>query len=84
MLPLQLEQQRTTLLLSNDPLDEALFQELPIGILVIEGQGEIRFVNQAALNLLGLSGSQLLGHTPVDPDWHIIQENGKPFQLKLQ
>ncbi len=84
MLPLQLEQQSTTLLLGNDTLDEALFQELPIGILVMEGQGEIRFVNQAALNLLGLSGSQLLGHTPVDPDWHIIQENGKPFQLKLQ
>lgn len=84
MLPLQLEQQSTALFLGDPTIDEALLQELPIGILVMEGQGEIRFVNQAALNLLGLSGSQLLGHTSVDPNWHIIQENGRPFQLKLQ
>lgn len=84
MLPLQLDPQRIGLTHRDNTLSEALFQELPLGILVMEAQGEIRFVNQAALNLLGLSESQLLGQTPVDPDWHIIQENGKPFQLKLQ
>jgi PAS domain S-box-containing protein len=84
MLPLQLNPQRIGLTHRDNTLSEALFQELPLGILVIEAQGEIRFVNQTALNLLGLSESQLLGQTPVDPDWHIIQENGKPFQLKLQ
>ncbi len=50
----------------------------------MEAPGEICFVNQAALSLLGLSESQLLGQTPVDPDWHIIQKDGKPFQLKFQ
>ena len=84
MLPLQLNPQRIGLTHRDNTLSEALFQDLPLGILVMEAQGEIRFVNQAALNLLGLSESQLLGQTPVDPDWHIIQENGKPFQLKLQ
>ncbi|MEP0778520.1 PAS domain S-box protein [Microcoleus sp. ZQ-A2] len=84
MLPLQLNPQRIGLTHRDNTLSEALFQELPLGILVMEAQGEIRFVNQTALNLLGLSESQLLGQTPVDPDWHIIQENGKPFQLKLQ
>ena len=84
MLPLQLDPQRIALTHRDNTLSEALFQELPLGILVMEAQGEIRFVNQAALNLLGLSESQLLGQTPVAPDWHIIQENGKPFQLKLQ
>lgn len=84
MLPLQLEQQSTASLLWDDTIYEALFQEVPIGILVMEAQGEIRFVNQAALSLLGLNESQLLGQTPVDPDWHIIQENGRLFQLKLQ
>lgn len=84
MLPLQLDPQKIALAHRDNTLSEALFQELPLGILVMEAQGEIRFVNQAALNLLGLSESQLLGQTPVDPDWHIIQENGKPFQLKLQ
>jgi len=84
MLPLQLDPQRIALAPRDNTLSEALFQELPLGILVMEAQGEIRFVNQSALNLLGLSESQLLGQTPVDPDWHIIQENGKPFQIKLQ
>ncbi|AFZ16553.1 PAS domain S-box protein [Allocoleopsis franciscana] len=84
MLPLQLDPQRIALTHWDNTLSEALFQDLPLGILVMEAQGEIRFVNQAALNLLGLSESQLFGQTPVDPDWHIIQENGKPFQLKLQ
>jgi PAS domain S-box-containing protein len=84
MLPLQLNPQSIALAHRNNSLSEALFQDLPLGILVMEAQGDIRFVNQAALNLLGLSESQLLGQTPVDPDWHIIQENGKPFQIKLQ
>jgi PAS domain S-box-containing protein len=84
MLPLQLDPQSIALAHRDNSLSEALFQELPIGMLVMEAQGEIRFVNQAALNLLGLSESQLLGQMPVDPEWHIIQENGKPFQLKLQ
>jgi len=45
--------------------------------------GEIRMMNQAALNLLGLTESQLLNQEPLDSDWHVIQENGTPFQLKL-
>ncbi|HEY9830475.1 MAG TPA: PAS domain S-box protein [Stenomitos sp.] len=84
MLPLQLDPQSIALAHRDNTLSEALFQELPLGILVMETQGEIRFVNQAALNFLGLSESQLLGQTPVDPNWHIIQEDGKLFQLKLQ
>ena len=84
MLPLQLEHQSTALARRDDIFCEALFQDLPIGILVIESQGEIRFFNQAVLNLLGLTESQLLGNTCADPNWHIIQENGRPFQLKLQ
>lgn len=84
MLPLQLEHQSTALARRDDLFSEALFQELPTGILVIEAQGEIRFFNQAVLSLLGLTESQLLGQTSVEPDWHIIQENGRPFQLKLQ
>ena len=83
MLPLQLNPQ-IDLAHRDDTLCDALLQDVPIGILVMEAPSEIRFVNQAALDLLGLSESQLLGQTPVDPEWHIIQQNGKPFQLKLQ
>jgi PAS domain S-box-containing protein len=84
MLPLHLDRQDIALARGDDTLSKALFQDLPVGILVMEPQGEIRFFNQATLNLLGLSESQLLGQAPIDSDWHIIQENGKPFQLKLQ
>lgn len=84
MLSFQLDQQSAPLALRNDSLSETLFQELPIGILVMGVHGEIRFVNQAALNWLGLSENQLLGEIPLDPDWHIIQADGSPFDLKIQ
>ena len=84
MLPLHLDQQSAALATKGSLIPETLFQDLPIGVLVLGAQGEIRFVNQSALNLLGLTQSQLLGQTPVDPDWHVIQEDGTPFQLKLQ
>ena len=83
MLHLHIDQQSATPANKEGFLPET-FQDLPLGILVMGAQGEIRFVNQAALNLLGLTESQLLGNTPLDPDWHVIQEDGTPFQLKLQ
>jgi PAS domain S-box-containing protein len=83
MLHLHVDQQSATPASMGGFLPEA-FQELPLGILIMGAQGEIRLVNQAALNLLGLTESQLLGKTPLDPDWHVIQEDGTPFQLKLQ
>lgn len=83
MLHLHVEQQSVTPAPRGSFFPEA-FQDLPLGVLVMGAQGEIRFVNQAALNLLGLSESQLLDQTPLDPDWHVIQENGTPFQIKLQ
>jgi PAS domain S-box-containing protein len=84
MLHLHLDQQSTALAGQGDSLPEALFQKLPLGVLILGAQGEIRSVNQAALNLLGLTESQLQGQTPIDPDWHVLQEDGTPFQLKLQ
>jgi PAS domain S-box-containing protein len=47
-------------------------------------QGEIRSVNQAALDLLGLTEDQMMGQAALDPAWHVIQEDGTPFQFKLQ
>jgi len=69
---------------TTDILPQALVKELPIGVLTMGAQGEIRQVNPAALKLLGVSADQLLGKTPLDPNWQVIQENGKPFALKLQ
>lgn len=84
MLPLHLNQKSAAPANRGGVLPEMLFQDLPIGVLIMGAQGEIRFVNQAALDLLGLTESQLFGQTPIHPDWHVIQEDGTPFQLKLQ
>jgi PAS domain S-box-containing protein len=84
MLFLSVDQQSNALARRANTLPETLFQELPIGILVMGMQGEIRTVNQAALNLLGLTETQLQGQTPIDPNWHVLQEDGTPFQFKLQ
>ncbi len=84
MLPLQLDQQSVALRRRGDTIFDTLFQKLPIGVLVMGRQGEIHFLNQAVLSLLGLTESQLLGQTPLDPDWHIIQEDGTPLQLNHQ
>ncbi len=84
MLPLPLNQQSAKLARRSHSFPETLFQDLPVGVLVIGGQGEIQFVNQAALSLLGLTESQLSGQTPLDPDWQIVKEDGTPFPLKFQ
>ena len=84
MLPLELDHQSVTLGHLGNAIPDTLFQNIPIGVLVLGVQGEIRSVNQAALSLLGLTESQIKGQTPLDPDWHVIQEDGTPFGLKLQ
>ena len=84
MLFLQLDRQSATLARQSESLPEALFQALPIGVLIMGAQGDIRFVNQTALSLLGLTESQLQGQTPLDPQWHVVQEDGTPFPLKFQ
>lgn len=66
-----------------DTFPQVLLSELPVGVLVMGAQGEIRFTNQAALDLLDLTADQMLDQTPLDPAWHVIQENGTPFQMKL-
>ena len=83
MPPLHTNQQSGALAPRIDNLPPALLKELPVGVLVMGVSGEIRMMNQAALNLLGLTESQLLNQEPLDSDWHVIHENGTPFQLKL-
>jgi PAS domain S-box-containing protein len=69
---------------ATEILPQILMEELPIGVLVMSAQGEVRQVNPATLKLLGVTTEQLLGKTPLEPNWQVIQENGKPFAFKLQ
>src|SRR5262245_66532987 len=45
---------------------QALVEELQVGVLVQGSRSEVLFANRAALELLGLSQEQLLGHTSLE------------------
>src|SRR5262249_6443143 len=47
---------------------------------LVQGQAtEILVANAAALEMLGLDESQLIGATSFDPDWKVVHEDGSPF-----
>ncbi|MBK7200117.1 PAS domain S-box protein [Candidatus Amarolinea dominans] len=57
----------------------ALITDLHVGVLLQGPASEILLYNQQALDLLGLTESQLLGKTSLDADWDVIHEDGSPF-----
>ncbi|MEO1272734.1 MAG: PAS domain-containing protein, partial [Myxococcota bacterium] len=74
----------------EDPFRKALMGEagellrstlerLSHGVLLQGPQAEILMSNSAALRLLGLTESQLLGSSSFDERWHVIREDGTPF-----
>ncbi|MEN0065524.1 MAG: ATP-binding protein [Myxococcota bacterium] len=56
-----------------------VLDDLPVGVIVQGPGAEIRYANQAALRLLGLTMDQLLGKTSFDPDWDVVRLDGSPF-----
>ncbi|MBW4576339.1 MAG: PAS domain S-box protein [Aphanothece sp. CMT-3BRIN-NPC111] len=57
----------------------ALIEDVQVGVLLQGQNAEIMLCNQAALDLLGLTESQLLGKTSLDAYWNVIHEDGAPF-----
>lgn len=64
-------------LISNEEEFIQLVEHLAVGVVKHLPDGSIVFANQKALELLGLTLDQLLGKTPSDPSWHVINEQGK-------
>lgn len=56
-----------------------LVWDMQVGILLQGPQAEILLSNPKAIELLGVSESQLLGKTSLDPDWNVIHEDGSQF-----
>lgn len=56
-----------------------LVDDMHVGVLLQGPQAEILLSNPTALELLGLTESQLLGRTSFDPDWNVIHEDGSTF-----
>ena len=49
------------------------------GVVLHDETGAIRAYNPSAERILGLSGAQLLGLKPVDPEWSAVYEDGTPW-----
>ena len=57
----------------------SLVQNLQAGVVLQGVQSEMLLVNPAALNMLGLEATQMLGMSSFDDRWHVIHEDGSPF-----
>ncbi len=57
----------------------SLFAAMAEGVVVHSPNGEVIAANPAAESILGLTRSQILGTTPLDPQWRCIREDGTPF-----
>jgi PAS domain S-box-containing protein len=54
-----------------------LVEHLSVGVVKHLPDSSIVLANNKALELLGLTNDQLIGKTPFDPSWHVINELGK-------
>jgi len=58
---------------------EAVIAAMAEGMVMQDDKGSIILCNPAAEKLLGLTRDQMMGRTSIDPRWHAIHEDGKPF-----
>lgn len=56
-----------------------LVKNLDTAVVVHGADTRIKMFNNRAMELLGLSEDQLLGKQAVDPDWHLVGEDGAPI-----
>lgn len=54
----------------------ALVENLAVGVVKHLPDSSIVLANNKALELLGLTKDQIIGKTPFDPSWHVINELG--------
>ncbi|WP_199248518.1 PAS domain S-box protein [[Phormidium] sp. ETS-05] len=57
----------------------SLVSAMSEGVVFQDAKGKIITCNQAALNILGLSLTEILGSTSFDSSWRAIREDGMPF-----
>lgn len=54
-----------------------LLENLPVAVVIHNSDTAIRYWNTLALELLGLSGSEIAGKTALDSDWHLVNDVGE-------
>lgn len=68
-----------TALLEERAFLESILSTSAMGILVLDGDGVIRFVNDAAEAILGASREQMIGARHDDPNWKYGRVDGSKF-----
>ena len=58
---------------------KVLIDSMDIGVVFQTADGVIQTVNNAALEILGLSLDEMQGRSSLDPRWKCIHEDGSPF-----
>lgn len=78
------QQQRDTeiALAASEARNRRLIHNLQTGVLVLGRHLEVRLINPMAMQLLGLSGRQLLTSNRLSLDWNAIQEDGGFYTLE--
>ncbi|WP_265109903.1 PAS domain S-box protein [Halosolutus halophilus] len=73
------KQQARDMLERERDLLETIFDTSPIGLAVLDDQGEIVRANGRAEELLGLTAVEIEGRTYDEPEWNIWDGNGDPI-----
>jgi PAS domain S-box-containing protein len=60
-------------------LYQSVIQNIAVGIVKHNPDGQIVLCNNKALEMLGLSEDELYGKTSIDPSWNVIHEDGSEF-----
>jgi len=66
-------------LLRQQDLVANISEASPVGIVIVDKNGEITYANTRAEKVLGLSKSQIAGRKYNDPKWKITDYHGNPF-----
>lgn len=56
-----------------------LFENMSQGVIYLDATGSITLANPAALEILGLTQSQIEGRSSMDPRWKTVREDGSLF-----
>ncbi|MCK0164171.1 diguanylate cyclase [Marinobacter sp. S6332] len=66
-------------LAESETLYRVAMDSLQEGVVVHDGSGQIIAHNPRACDILGLTGDELTGRVPKDPQWRTVYTDGTPF-----
>lgn len=65
---------------SSEQRFRTLLENIQVGVVVLDPQGQINLANPAATDILGLQHDHFLGRLVFDPSWEIVREDGKLYE----